>query len=572
MRPSRVLALVLVVCAVASPYSGLVPGWTPGLATIVCFDALSLLGLNLIFGVVGMLAFGQAAFLALPAYGAGILDTLGFPFALDIIAGIGGSLLLAFLMARIFVRLPGMYLAVGTLGFGYVVEGLARAFPAISGGASGLVFSRGRAIGADAWYAIAVAALAIGIALYSWLVRGAFWRRLRTICHDELAAAVLGIDVAGVKSQVFVVGCAFAVFAGILHAYYVGVIIPEDAGVDRSLEQVGMLMVGGLGYLLGPLIGTALIQWLFIVTGYAQRYELVIYGAAFLAAVAFAREGIAGWLDRPWRIIAGWLDRRATPSPVSPHGGSSPIAETRADRSEACLAVSHVSKQFGGVRALDDVGFSVGFGEIFAIVGPNGAGKSTLFNIVSGIEAASAGEVRLMGRDLGRVAIANRAPLIGRSFQVARLVPDLTALGNVMVRLDQIDPTLNESQRVGRALAQLESFGLGSLADQLVRELPLGQRKLIDLARAAVGDPPLVLLDEPAVGLTSDELAHLAGLLDQLRGRGSAVVIVEHNMEFVIGIAERGIVLDSGRVIAMGRVREILRDPRVHEAYFGALA
>ncbi|HUB95194.1 MAG TPA: ATP-binding cassette domain-containing protein, partial [Stellaceae bacterium] len=172
----------------------------------------------------------------------------------------------------------------------------------------------------------------------------------------------------------------------------------------------------------------------------------------------------------------------------------------------------------------------------------------------------------------GRVAIANRAPLIGRSFQVARLVPDLTALGNVMVRLDQIDPTLNESQRVGRALAQLESFGLGSLADQLVRELPLGQRKLIDLARAAVGDPPLVLLDEPAVGLTSDELAHLAGLLDQLRGRGSAVVIVEHNMEFVIGIAERGIVLDSGRVIAMGRVREILRDPRVHEAYFGALA
>ncbi len=558
MRPSRLLALGLAVCAIASPYAGLIPGWSPGLATIVCFDALSLLGLNLIFGVAGMLAFGQAAFLALPAYGAGILDRFGVPFAFDVIAGIAGTLLMALLMARIFVRLPGMYLAVGTLGFGYVIEGLARAFPPISGGASGLVLERGRQIGAEAWYAIAVAALAAGLAAYAALVRGAFWRRLRTISHDELAAAVLGIDVARVKMQVFTIGCAFAVFAGMLHAYYVGVIIPEDAGVDRSLEQVGMVMVGGLGYFLGPLIGTALIQWLFIVTGYAQRYELLIYGAAFLAAVAFAREGIAGWLERPWQRLVRWLDGPAPARAV-------PVAAPGA-------AVSGLSKRFGGVRALEAVSFEVAFGEIFAIVGPNGAGKSTLFNVISGIEAPSGGTVRLGGRDLAPLAIEQRAPLIGRSFQVARLVPDLTALGNVMVRLDQICPALTEAERAAVALAQLESFGLGGLALRPVRELPLGQRKLIDLTRAAVGDPPLVLLDEPAVGLTQDELAHLARLLEQLRARGSAVVIVEHNIEFVAGIAERGIVLDSGRTIALGRVRDILDDPRVHEAYFGALA
>jgi ABC-type branched-subunit amino acid transport system ATPase component len=465
-----------------------------------------------------------------------------------------------------------MYLAVGTLGFGYVVEGLARAFPPISGGASGLVLERGRQIGADAWYAIAVAALGAGLVAYAWLVRGAFWRRLRTICNDELSAAVLGIDVARVKVQAFTIGCAFAVFAGIFHAYYVGVIIPEDSGVDRSLEQVGMVMVGGLGYLLGPLIGTALIQWLFIVTGYAQRYELLIFGAAFLAAVAFAREGIAGWLETPWQRVARWLDG---PERAPGALGSAPSAPAVGDgmaRGGTCLTVAGVSKQFGGVRALDDVSFAVAFGEIFAMVGPNGAGKSTLFNIISGIEASSGGEVRLGGRDLGRLGIEKRAPLIGRSFQVARLVPDLTALANVMVRLDQIFPTLSEQHRAAAAMAQLESFGLGGLALRPVRELPLGQRKLIDLTRAAVGDPPLVLLDEPAVGLTYDELAHLARLLDQLRGRGSAVVIVEHNIEFVAGIAERGIVLDSGRTIALGRIGEILADRRVHEAYFGALA
>lgn len=573
MRPSRILALALAVGVVATPYSGLVPGWTPGLATIVSFDALSLLELNLIFGVVGMLAFGQAAFQVLPAYGAGILDNLGVPFALAVVIGIAGTVVVAFLMARVFVRLPGMYLAVGTLGFGYVVEGLARAFPSISGGASGLVFSRGRAIGADLWYAIAVAALAIGMAAYAWLVRGAFWRRLRTISHDELVAATLGIDVAGVKSQVFVMGCTFAVFAGILHAYYVGVVIPEDAGVDRSLEQVGMLMVGGLGYFLGPLIGTALIQWLFIVTGYVQRYELLIYGAAFLAAVAFARDGIAGGLERPWQKVASWLDRFVkAPAVPAPLPSSALDAGAAVERRGTCLAVAHVAKRFGGVQALDDVSFAVEFGEIFAIVGPNGAGKSTLFNVISGIEAASSGTVRLAGHDLAPLAIEKRAPLIGRSFQVARLVPDLTALANVMVRLDQVAPQLDEAGRAAVALAQLDSFGLGRLSDQPVRELSLGLRKLVDLARAAAGDPPLVLLDEPAVGLTSDELDHLARLLEQLRARGSGVVIVEHNIDFVAGIAERGLVLDGGRAIALGGVKEILRDPRVHEAYFGALA
>ena len=159
VKPSQVVALVLALIAVASPYTNILPGWTPPLATAVCLNTLSLLGLNLIFGVVGMLAFGQAAFMALPAYIAGMLDNLGLPFVLDLFIGAAGTICIAWCMARVFVRLPGVYLAVGTLAFGYVIEGLARAFPAITGGASGITFVRGQLLSGSAWYAIAVAAL-----------------------------------------------------------------------------------------------------------------------------------------------------------------------------------------------------------------------------------------------------------------------------------------------------------------------------------------------------------------------------------------------------------------------------
>jgi branched-chain amino acid transport system permease protein len=567
VRVSRIITLLIAVSAIVSPFANILPGWTPALGTAVCFNALSLLGLNLIFGVVGMFAFGQAAFMALPAYIAGVLDNFGVPFVLDVVVGVAGTIGIAWIMARIFVRLPGIFLAVATLGFGYVVEGITRAFPAFTGGASGLVLTRGHQVGGVVWYMIAVAALVLGVSAYIWLVRGDFWRRLRIVREDELAAAAMGVDVAGTKSRAFVIGCTFAVFAGLLRAYYVGVIIPEDAGVDRSLEQVGMVMVGGLGYLIGPLIGSSLILWLSVITGYSQKYELLIYGAAFLGAVVYARDGIAGLLVPPWERLCARLDNREVTPPNCEPMSFAPSAE----RAGIGLSVSNVSKKFGGVSALTNISFNVIFGEIFAIIGPNGAGKSTLFNIISGIEAPSGGEIRLDNVLLTPLAVEQRASVIGRSFQVPRLVPDLTVLENVMVRLDQTNPTLNDAQREVLALEQIRQFGLEHLSQQPAYELSLGQRKLVDLTRAAVGDPALVLLDEPAVGLTEVEIAHLVTLLNQLRARGSAVVVVEHNIEFIIKVAERGLVLDHGEMIALGQATEILRDPRVNEAYFGAL-
>jgi len=570
VRPSRVVACLLVAVVLASPYFDL-PGWTSGLAVVVWFYALALLGLNLIFGVTGMLALGQAAFMALPVYGVGILDECGISFPICVAAGFIGSMLIAKFMANIFVRLPGIFLAVGTLGFGYVVEGLARAFPSVTGGASGLVLERGRLIGDSAWYAIAVVALIGGTVVYAWLVRGAFWRQLRTIHHDELVAASVGIDVVKIKERAFLIGSAYAIVAGLLKAYYVGVVIPEDAGVDRSTEQLSMVMVGGSGHLLGPVMGTSVLQWLFVITGYMRNYELLVYGTVFLLTVLYAREGIAGWLSKLWEDAERLLDGRRDPrvsAQVVEKISPKPFERKRVG---SCLTVDNVSKRFGGLLALDSVSFDVEFGEIFTVVGPNGAGKSTLFNVVSGIEKATSGSVRLDGQDITSLLVHKRAALIGRSFQVARLVPDLTVVENVMVRLDQISSELSESQRANMALEQIEYFGLGSVAFRPVNELSLGQHKLIDLTRAAVGDPPLVLLDEPAVGLAPEELDNFAELLAKLQARGSAVVIIEHNIDFVSSVAKRGIVLDSGRPIALGLTKNILEDPRVNAAYFGAL-
>jgi branched-chain amino acid transport system permease protein len=568
MTLRSIFVVVLAIAGiVASPFTGLIPGWTPALVTVAALHALSLLGLNLIFGVVGMLAFGQAAFMALPGYSAAFLEQLGVPFIAAVISGLMITMLIARLMAELFVRLPGAYLAVGTLGFGFVVEGLARAFPTWTGGASGLVFTRGRDVDAHVWYSIAIVALAAALAAYVLHVRGAVWRRLRTIRHDELAAAVLGIDVGREKARAFTVGSAYAAVGGLLQAYYVGVLVPEDAGVTRSLEQIGTVLLGGAGYLIGPLVGTSVVDWLFVVAGYGARYELLIYGMAFLAVVMYAPHGIVGWLTGPWRWVTG-PDRATHSSQRATVRTTVPDATSRED---VCLSVRSVSKWFNGVQALEDVSFDVCFGEIFALVGPNGAGKTTLFNIVSGIMSPTEGTVRLRGQDLAAVPIHRRAPFIGRSFQVARLVPELSTLANVMVRIDQIAPHLSERERAAVALQQLEVFGLADLAERPVKELGLGQHKLIDIARAAAGDPPLVILDEPAVGLAKEELLHLTTMIEKLRARRSTVLIVEHNIDFIANIAERGLVLNSGRMIAMGPVAEILADPKVQDAYFGAL-
>jgi ABC-type branched-subunit amino acid transport system ATPase component len=349
--------------------------------------------------------------------------------------------------------------------------------------------------------------------------------------------------------------------------YYVGVLVPEDAGVVRSLEQIGTLLLGGAGFIAGPLVGSLLVEWFFVLAGYAARFELLIYGAAFLGIVMFAPRGVSGMLLELWRSAFA-----APKTGVSSRIAVADDAGLRSGSSAMCLSVQDVSRRFGGVQALSEVSFEAAVGEIFCLVGPNGAGKTTLFNIISGVLRADTGDIIVDRERITDLPVHRRARLVGRSFQTPRLVPELSVLDNVMLRIDQVVPQHREDARRNLALDQLRMFELESLASDLAGQVSLGKRKLIDIARAAVGTPSLVLLDEPAVGLAADELLRLARMIRMLSSAGSTVVIVEHNIEFISDIAERGIVLDSGRTIAAGTVRDIMASENVKAAYLGVLS
>jgi ABC-type branched-subunit amino acid transport system ATPase component/ABC-type branched-subunit amino acid transport system permease subunit len=564
-RERRLLAGAALV-AVFSPYLG-IPGWTPSLATVAFLTAVSLIGLNLIFGYCGMLALGQAAFSALPAYGAGILYGLGVPNVVAALAGFMLAVGAARLVAEIFIRLPGIYLAVGTLGFAYVVEGLARAFPSVTGGASGLVLSPPVALGETGWYAVAVVVLAIATASVAMLVRGRTARMLKLVNRDELAAAVAGIDVVKLKLHIFTIGAAYSAAGGLFLAQYTSVIAPEMGGPNTSLEYLAMVIIGGAGSITGPILGAVLTNWLFSVAGAAAEYELLVYGASFLAVILFAPAGVAGIIRQVWVGAVGKL-----PEPgIAVIRGPELVPEKTAAIDNGGMQATDISKRFGGLHAVRGISLDANPGEIVALLGPNGAGKSTLFNILSGIERSDAGSILLDGQPVTDLGIHQRAMRIGRSFQLPRLVADMSVLQNVVIRADQLYPKWTEAQRLTLASRQLDRFGLAPLAMERVSEVAVGLHKLIDIARAALGSPQLVLLDEPAVGLSSDELGRLRAIIRTLKESGSAVVVVDHNVNFILSIADRILVMESGASIAVGPAAEVIADPRVRTAYMGVL-
>ncbi|MCC6610107.1 MAG: ABC transporter ATP-binding protein [Burkholderiales bacterium] len=247
------------------------------------------------------------------------------------------------------------------------------------------------------------------------------------------------------------------------------------------------------------------------------------------------------------------------------------------------LEAVNLAKSFGGVRAAHDVSFSVPGGSLAALIGPNGAGKTTLFNLVTRLYEPDAGEMRFYGRPLAGLPAARIAALgLVRTFQAARIFPGMTTLENVLagahlhVRASAWRQMLwlpgargEERELVRRADALLDLTGLLPFRDAAATDLPMGAQKLLEVVRALMARPRVVLLDEPAAGLNDAETAELGSLLRAVRASGVTVVVVEHNMSLVMGVADQVIVLDTGAVVAAGTPAEIQKNPRVIEAYVG---
>jgi branched-chain amino acid transport system permease protein len=546
--------------------------------TLAGIYALLVIGYQFVFGHAGALALTQGAFFGLGAYVTGILGArYGLGFLATFPLSVVGPMLLATLVASPVLRLETHYFALATLGIAQVLLLLVLMAEPLTGGANGIP----GVPGVELFGSLVPRGLPLAIFVWAWVVAGALLARqllrglyglaFHVMRDDLLLGVCIGLDIGRMRFVAFLLSAAYAGAAGSLFVHTIRVVSPEALEFHVMVAVLAMAVVGGRTRVAGAILGAFLLvhlpEWFRVF----EKSYLIVYGAILLATIVLAPEGLAGALER-------WFPPR--PIPVPP---PEPLPRRIIPLAEGpLLAVQGVEKSFGGVRALAAVSLVVRHREILGLIGPNGSGKTTLVNVITGLVRPDAGMVRFGGTPITLWrpdAIARRG--LARSFQATHLVDGLTALDNVAVarmpaeemglrrallsRWD--DPALARSRR--HAMQLLNTMGIGDAAATRAGALPHGLRRRLEIARALALQPALLLLDEPAAGLSEDERIDLADRLAALRETGLTLLVVDHSMPFLSRLADRLICLNEGRVIASGAPDAVRADPRVIEAYLG---
>jgi len=561
-------------------------------ASYVGMYALVVLGLVLLTGVGGMTSFGQAAFVGIGAYTSAYLCTAhGISPWLTLPAGLLLAGASAYVLGLVTLRMSGHYLPLATIAWGislfllFEKVGWLGKYDGLSGvpplQVAGLDLG-----GPNAMFYLIWTVLLGALWLTSNLLDSRPGRAIRALKGGRIMAESMGVDTGRYKILVFVLAALMAAMSGWLFAHLQRAVNPAPFGVKMGIEYLFMAVVGGAGHVWGALLGAGILKFLEdqlqvlapLLFGTRGNYEVIVFGILLVLMLKYARGGLWPWLCTLGRASA------AAPAPFAAQGAM--LARRRQPEPGApLLQVAQVSKSFGGLVAVNAISFELRAGEIVGLIGPNGAGKSTTFNLVSGLLRASAGSVHFQGklltgmkpRDIARHGMA-------RTFQHVKLLADMSVLENValgahlrgragiggllrsMLRLDRAD----EAQLLREAARALGEVGLQHLQHERAGNLALGQQRLLEIARALCCDPTLLLLDEPAAGLRHLEKQALAAVLGELRARGMSILLVEHDMQFVMQLTDRIVAMEFGSMIAQGTPDMIRSDPAVIHAYLGA--
>jgi ABC-type branched-subunit amino acid transport system ATPase component/ABC-type branched-subunit amino acid transport system permease subunit len=554
-----VVALALVIGAAATCLFA--PGYYGYLLGTLATTALVGVGLNVLLGLAGEVSLGQAGFLALGAYGVGILTTkagLGFWGALPLAVMI--VVVIAALLSIPALRVSGPYLAMVTIAFGFIVESVSIEWRDLTGGSSGLTgIPAPFATGGTALLACGFCALAL--AAFHYFARSPLGLAMQATASAPAAARSIGIGPLPVRTVAFVLAAATAGLAGGLQAALTGFIAPSSFPFSQSILFLLVVVLGGAGRTLGPLVGSAIVVLLPELLAGLAEYRLLFFGAGLLIVLWVAPSGIAGALAR-------LVTRKPSALSMAPNID---LALAHIGRSGGNLIAEGVRIAFGGVVAVAGVDLNAPSGRVTSVIGPNGAGKTTLLNLVSGFQPPNAGTVNVGGREItGKPAYQAARNGLARTFQTAQPFANLSVLDNV--RLGLLRGAWRGEALVELARALLALVGYHGAEDRLAATLSHVDRRLLEIARALATAPSVLLLDEPAAGLDDADTAELAALLQRLARAGLAIVLVEHDMALVMSISDEIVVLDAGRRIAAGAPSIVRADPAVRAAYLGGAA
>jgi ABC-type branched-subunit amino acid transport system ATPase component/ABC-type branched-subunit amino acid transport system permease subunit len=585
MTRARLLGLATWIVIFALPF--VVGEYHLTILTYIGLSAVVALGLVMLTGQAGLSSFGQAAYVGLGAYITAIL-TLQFGVSpwltlpLVIVVGAIGS----YFGALITVRLSGHYLPLATIAFAVSAYYLFGSL-SITGGQTGLSdIPRLSLFGIElkeAWQFYTIVAILLCLIMLGLrnLLDSRMGRAIRVLNGATAMAEAMGIDTRSVKVAVFVQACILAAIAGWLYAHFQRFVNPTPFSLNEGIEYLFMAVVGGTSTLWGALVGSGLViflkQWLQAIlpsiVGHSGNFEIIVFGVLVILLFQFAPDGLTPRFARLLGFTAIEPRVLAKARPLPKRG--------KARMSELLLQIRNARKSFGGVLANKDVSLDLHAGEVLAVIGPNGAGKSTFFNLVTGVIPADSGNFTFCGQSIAEAPARKIARLgLNRTFQHVRLLPSMSVIENVaigahqrgtksmisaMLRLDRAE----EAQILAEAQKQLDRVGLGDLAWKEAGSLALGQQRILEIARALAADPQVLLLDEPAAGLRHKEKEALAALIGTLRADGLGILLVEHDMDFVMGLADRILVLEYGQMLAEGTPAEIQTNPRVLEAYLG---